>query len=63
VTASSLSTPTAIVLIAACLFVVLALLAFGRTMFRRHPPAARRFRVGVFVERDHEQTEDDTDPK
>jgi hypothetical protein len=56
-----MSTPTEIVLIAACVLIVLALLAFGRTMFRRYPPAARRFRVGVFVERDHEQTEDDTD--
>lgn len=33
-------------------FLVLALLTFARLLLRRTPPTYRRFRVGVFVERD-----------
>lgn len=49
------SDATVITAIAAVFFAVIAVLAFGRAMFRRYPPTARRFRVGVFIERDHEQ--------
>ncbi len=36
-------------------FALLALLAVARAIFRPSAPTPRRFRVGVFVERDHEQ--------
>jgi hypothetical protein len=53
----ALTTPTAITLIVAAFFVLLALIALGRAMFTREPPRAKRFRVGVFVERDREGAE------
>lgn len=54
---------TKIVAILAAFFLLLALIAVARAMFTRNPPTARRFRVGVFVERDHEAQPDDTPPK
>jgi hypothetical protein len=55
----AVSQATAITAIIVAFFALLALVAFGRAMFRRHPPAARRFRVGVFVERDQERKDDE----
>ena len=34
-------------------FLVLALLTFARIVLRRMPPSYRRFRIGVFIERDN----------
>lgn len=34
-------------------FVILMLLVFARVVLRKVPPSFRRFRVGVFVERDN----------
>lgn len=46
------SDATVIVGIVAAFFLLLALIALARTVSRRFPPSYRRFRVGVFVERD-----------
>jgi hypothetical protein len=47
----------------AAFFAVLALLAFARVLLRKGPPPPRRFRIGIFVERDdmsgYEDEEDD----
>jgi hypothetical protein len=58
---ASVSDATLITGIVVLFFALLALLAFGRAIFRRDPPAARRFRIGVFVERDHERADGDGD--
>jgi hypothetical protein len=61
--AAPVDTPTQITLVVAIFFLLLALIAVARSMFRSDdPPEARRFRVGVFVERDHERepSSDDT---
>jgi hypothetical protein len=49
------SDATVITAIIVSFFAVLVLAVLARSLFTRDPPAARRFRVGVFVERDHEQ--------
>ena len=49
------STATEITAIAAGFFLLLVLIVAVRSVIRPNdPPAARRFRVGVFVERDRE---------
>jgi hypothetical protein len=53
------SDATLITAIAALFFLAMALLAAGRAMFSKGPPLARRFRVGVFLERDHERMDED----
>jgi hypothetical protein len=54
VIAARLSDATIVVIVIAAFIVVLALIATGRSLFTRTPPRSRRFRVGVFIERDHE---------
>lgn len=61
--ASSTSTATEITLVVAVFFLLLVLIVVARSVFRSNdPPAARRFRVGVFVERDHELEEKGSAP-
>jgi len=45
----------------AAFFAVLALLAFARVLLRKGAPPNRRFRIGIFIERDDgsEYEEDD----
>ena len=50
-----------IVLTVVAFFVILALLTFARVILRRSPPSYRRFRVGVFVERDDYSDPDELD--
>ena len=58
------SNATEITAVVAIFFLLLVLIVAARSVFRaKDPPAARRFRVGVFVERDHErELEEDDDP-
>lgn len=56
-----ISDATAITAIIAAFFLILALITLARTIFRTNPPSAKRFRVGVFIERDHVSAEDDED--
>lgn len=39
-------------------FLVLALLTFARLLLRKAPPSYKRFRVGVFIERDFTREEE-----
>jgi hypothetical protein len=50
--AASLSDPVIITLAFAAFFLLLALLTFLRIVMRKAPPTWRRYRIGVFVERD-----------
>lgn len=59
--ATRLSDPVAITLIAAVWFLLLALIAVSRTVMRKVPPISHRFRVGIFIERDHKTSDEDTD--
>ncbi len=53
--AAGTSTATEITVVTAAFFLLLVLIVTARSIFRSNdPPAARRFRVGVFIERDHE---------
>jgi hypothetical protein len=56
------SSATSITAILAAFFVLMGVIALVRSIFRREsPPTERRFRVGVFVERDHVSDEDADD--
>jgi len=53
---------TTITAIVVAFFALLAIIALVRSIFRRDdPPPTKRFRVGVFVERDHGVDEDADD--
>jgi hypothetical protein len=56
-----LSTATSVTLVVAAFFALLALIAFARWLLAREqgPARYRRFRVGLFVERDRELEEPD----
>jgi hypothetical protein len=54
----AMSNAAIIVLAVAAFVLILALIATGRSLFTRTPPKARRFRVGVFIERDREAGND-----
>ena len=50
------SNATEITAIVASFFILLALIAAARALFRKGPPEPRRWRVGVFVERDGDES-------
>jgi hypothetical protein len=50
--ATHFSDSIAITGVVALFFVVLALIAFARAILRKEPSNTKRFRVGVFIERD-----------
>jgi hypothetical protein len=45
----------------ALFFFLLALLTFARVLLRKAPPSYRRFRIGIFIERDDYGDDDDED--
>jgi len=46
----------------AAFFGLLALLAFARVLLRKGPPPPRRFRIGIFIERDDHTTRPSEEP-
>jgi len=52
-------TATAVTAIAVGFFLLIAVVVLARLIFRKdQPPAAKRFRVGVFIERDREHKDE-----
>ena len=54
-----MTTDVKIILILAGFFALLAMLTFMRLLLRREPPTWKRLRLGVFVERDPDEEDNE----
>lgn len=52
-----------VVVVVAVFFILLAMLATGRSLYTRDAPLERRFRIGVFIERDREKSGNGNPPE